>query len=556
MPQYDKRDDVLDTTNRGDPAESGLCTLCTSDCVGSCETWMSSLRGREMLYPRRYGDITAGARNATTDGVSYESMRIQGYAHGAEGLPEGVSASADDALYTNVDLETEFGAETTTKCKLPLMTGALGSTFIAEKYWESFAVGAALRGFPIVIGENVVAVDRESTMEDGRVVDSPELDRRIETYNEYADDEYGAIIVQMNVEDQRNGVAEYVAEEHGNDVIIELKWGQGAKDIGGEIQVDSIEYAQFLKDRGYVVDPDPTKEAVQKAYREGNLEHFARHSRLGATEAPEPEDVERSFLETVEYLRELGFERITLKTGAYSNEDLALAMRCASKAELDLLTIDGAGGGTGMSPWNMMQEWGTPSVHIHSKALEYAELMDDEGQFVPDLAFAGGIATEDQIFKTLALGSPYVKLVCMGRALMIPGFVGTNVEGALHPDRREQINGTWEDLPPTVTEYGETPEQIFSGWQDVDEALGEQSVEDIPYGAVALWNLTDKLGAGLKQLMAGARKFSIDAIERSDLMAENEETARVTDLPLLTEAYDEEAKALLKSASEPVTADD
>ncbi len=61
----------------------------------------------------------------------------------------------------------------------------------------------------------------------------------------------------MNVEDTRNGVAEYIIDKFGDKVIIELKWGQGAKDIGGEIQVTSIEYAKFLKDRGYVVDPDP-----------------------------------------------------------------------------------------------------------------------------------------------------------------------------------------------------------------------------------------------------------------------------------------------------------
>lgn len=44
-------------------------------------------------------------------------------------------------------------------------------------------------------------------------------------------DGYGAIIIQMNVEDTRNGVAEYLIDKYGNDVIIELKWGQGAKDI-------------------------------------------------------------------------------------------------------------------------------------------------------------------------------------------------------------------------------------------------------------------------------------------------------------------------------------
>ena len=40
--------------------------------------------------------------------------------------------------------------------------------------------------------------------------------------------------------------------------------GQGAKDIGGEIQVKSIDYAKFLKNRGYVVDPDSTDLLVQK----------------------------------------------------------------------------------------------------------------------------------------------------------------------------------------------------------------------------------------------------------------------------------------------------
>lgn len=86
------------------------------------------------------------------------------------------------------------------------MTGALGSTFVAARYWESFTTGAALVGFPIVVGENVVGVDKEAVIENGRVKKSPELDRRIDTFLRYFDG-YGAIIVQMNVEDTRNGVA-------------------------------------------------------------------------------------------------------------------------------------------------------------------------------------------------------------------------------------------------------------------------------------------------------------------------------------------------------------
>ena len=233
---------------------------------------------------------------------------------------------------------------------MPLLSGALGSTFIAAKYWESFAVGAALVGFPIVVGENVVGVDRESVLKDGKIINAPELNRRIDTFLRYYDG-YGAIIVQMNVEDTRNGVAEYIINKYGGDkVIIELKWGQGAKDIGGEIQVTSLEYAQFLKDRGYIVDPDPYKPEVQEAFKHGAIRSFARHSRLGYTNLAGVDEVKADFMKSVDYLRGLGFKRITLKTGSYGMEALAMALKFATEAKLDLLTIDGSGGGTGMSP--------------------------------------------------------------------------------------------------------------------------------------------------------------------------------------------------------------
>jgi glutamate synthase domain-containing protein 2 len=64
-------------------------------------------------------------------------------------------------------------------------------------------------------------------------------------------------------------------------------------------------------------------------------------------------------MKEVERLRKLGFKRITLKTGSYGMEALAMAIKFASDAELDLLTIDGSGGGTGMSPWNMMEKLGS-----------------------------------------------------------------------------------------------------------------------------------------------------------------------------------------------------
>jgi glutamate synthase domain-containing protein 2 len=546
MQDWPKTNDVLGTVNRGNVAESGLCTLCRTDCKGRCETWSGSMRGRKLLYPRDFGFVTAGASNTSHVGVSYNALRVQGYTHGAEGLAPGLSHSPDDCIFPNVDLATRFGTRVQTPCRLPLMTGALGSTFVAAKYWESFAIGAALVGFPIVVGENVVGIDQRAVIRDGRIQVAPELDRRITTFLRYFDGN-GAIIVQMNVEDTRNGVAEYVIDKYGDKVIIELKWGQGAKDIGGEIQVTSLDYALFLRERGYLVDPDPRLPEVQEGFKSGAVKAFARHSRLGYTDLEGCHEVEASFRAEIERLRKLGYQRVTLKTGSYGMEGLAMALKYATDNQLDLLTIDGSGGGTGMSPWHMMQTWGVPSIFLHAKAHEYARLLADQGRDVVDLSFAGGLAREDHIFKALALGAPFCKLVCMGRAMMIPAFVGANIQGALHPEEKELVHGNWDNLPPAVMENGLRAEEIFAGYFDVQKKVGADEMRNIPYGAIAIWTLCDKLSAGLQQLMAGARRFSLSQISRQDLFAANRETERETGLTFITDALDEQARRILSS---------
>ncbi len=546
MDQRSKSNDAIGAANRGDPCESSLCTLCRADCKGRCETWLSCLMGRRLLYPRDFGLVTAGSANTSHVGISYNSLRINGYNYGSYGLAQGLSHSEDDCIFPNVSLETQFGKARKTKSRVPLMTGALGSTQIAAKYWESLSIGASLVGYPIVVGENVVGIDREAEIKNGKILKAPELDRRITTYLRYFDG-YGAILVQLNVEDTRNGVAEYAIDKFGDQVIIELKWGQGAKNIGGEIQVNSLDYALFLKQRGYVVDPDPTSPEVQEAFHNNSIRSFARHSRLGYTSLQERDAVENSFMESADHLRKLGYERITLKTGSYGMEGLAMAIKYATKAKLDLLTIDGSGGGTGMSPWNMMETWGVPSVLLHAKAHQYAKILADRGADVVDLSFAGGLAREDQIFKALALGAPFTKLVCMGRALMVPAFVGSNIEGVLKPDKREHNGGNWNKLPPSVTALGHRESEIFACYFDVQKKVGKDEMKDIPFGAIAAWTLADKLSAGLQQLMAGARKFSISEISRKDIWSANRETERETGIPFITDESDDVARAILTS---------
>jgi len=520
--------EALGTSNRSRNVVpmSGICTRCLDGCKGMCDIWLSSFRGREVLYPGPFGEMTAGADKEYP--VDYSHLNIQGYARGAKGLPEGAEIGPDSAVFYSVNTETSYGWEKKVRLRIPIFTGALGSTEIARKNWEHFAIGAAISGITIVCGENVCGVDPDLVLDSrGKVKSSPEMDRRIETYRKFHEG-YGEILVQMNVEDTRLGTAEYVSSKHELDTI-ELKWGQGAKCIGGEIKVKTLERALDLKRRGYIVLPDPELPEVERAWKAGSFRDFERHSRLGFVSG-------EGLLEEVDRLRGLGFSRVTLKTGAYSPVELALAMRFGSEARIDLLTIDGASGGTGMSPWPMMNEWGIPTFYLQSLAMEYANTLAKGGRRVPDIAMAGGFSSEDGVFKALAMGSPFVKAVCMGRGLMIPGMVGKNI-------------GIWlkeGTLPNTVSKYGKSLEEIFILYEDLRERFGARMGE-IPTGAIGIYTYTQRFRTGLQQLMAGSRNFTIPSISRRDVMALTEEASRISGIPYVMDAYRDEAEAILGS---------
>ncbi len=359
--------DISQTANRSRSVvpSSGLCSRCIDGCTGNCEVFKASYRGRELLYPNPFGFITAGADKDYP--VDYSHLNIQGYALGTKGLPEGVEGGPDNTLFPMVDTETEFGYENKVRMRIPVFTGALGSTEIARRNWEHFAAGAAISGVSIVCGENVCGIDPKVELDkNNKVKESPDMRRRVEQYHRWHEG-YGDIYVQLNVEDTRFGVAEYVIEKLGVETI-ELKWGQGAKCIGGEIKVDSLERALELQRRGYLVTPDPSLEANQAAFRAGALKQFERHSRLGFID-------QEAFMKEVERLRKLGAKRVTLKTGAYPMRELAMALKWSSDAKIDLVTIDGAGGGTGMSPWRMMVEWGMPTFYLEAMTYELCSML-------------------------------------------------------------------------------------------------------------------------------------------------------------------------------------
>ena len=403
---------------------SGICVTCLDGCPGLCEIGRSALRGRENLYPEPFGEVTAGAEKDYPHDLSH--FNIQGTCVGAVGI----EADSDKATFPAVDISTEIGARDKIKLRFPGFTGAVGSTEIARIHWESMAIGAALSGIMVVAGENICGMDMEAEIKNGKIVRSPEMERRVKTFQKWYDG-YGGIIVQANVEDTRLGVPEYVIEKLGVE-IFELKWGQGAKDIGGEVKIPDLKKALELKKRGYIVLPNPEDPVIQKAFEDGDFKEFERHSRLGMVE-------EDSFYKMVEHLRKVGAKYVTLKTGAYRPADLARAVKFASEAKIDLLTVDGAGGGTGMSPWRMMNEWGVPTVQLECLLYNYLKRLEKQGKFIPDCAIAGGLSLEDHLFKAFALGAPFIKAVCMGRSIMTAAMVGNTQANLLKKKMEKDI---------------------------------------------------------------------------------------------------------------------
>ena len=59
-----------------------------------------------------------------------------GYAHGAKAIDE---ANPDKAIFPEVDTSAVYGHMHPVRMRMPIFTGALGSTDIARKHWDGLA---------------------------------------------------------------------------------------------------------------------------------------------------------------------------------------------------------------------------------------------------------------------------------------------------------------------------------------------------------------------------------------------------------------------------------
>ena len=334
---------------------SGICSLCIM--CGNCEIGKQAKTAKPH-FPEPFGN-QFGAEKVLPN---IEDLQIMPELYGG------------NIIFEKVKTECELGGF---KVRMPLSSAAMGSTKVAHDRGTELAKGCARAGIPMVIGENVVITHGKKGLKDRM---QPYLDN----YKKH-----GALVVQANVHDQKMGVYE-LAKSYGAHAI-EIKLGQGAKQgLGGEITFSGEKAAQKYRKYGYTIikNPDGT---------------YQRHAMPGSLSNEE-------FRETVLKYSKLDLPiwvKISIGKGLLHflkfvdelNEEHGNLVKC--------VTIDGFGGGTGMSPWLVMNEHSLPSGSIFS-------VLDFKPNF--DIMLAGGYASGADMAKGLMLGA---KGISVGRPLLI-----------------------------------------------------------------------------------------------------------------------------------------
>ena len=100
-------------------------------------------------------------------------------------------------------------------------------------------------------------------------------------------------------------------------------------------------------------------------------------------------------------------------------------------------------------------------------------------------------------------------------------------------------------VPVYVERFGTTRDEIFVTAAELRHELGDQEFENLPTGAIGLYTYYERLGQGLRQLMAGSRKFSLEYMTRDDLSALTPESANITDLPYVMDLDKEQSEKIL-----------
>ncbi len=478
--------------------QSGMCSLCTQDCSGTCEVAQASVLGAQTVYPTTTGNNQIASEKDYP--IDFSHFNINGRVFGAQG----VSETCGEATIFNVDLERTYGFFNTVKMTMPVILPAL-----IKLNWQDYFAGAAMAGVTCVIGEHARNNEPNLKIDRGQVTDFPLLEKALGCFAKY-DRGYGQIVLQCNVDDDLLGVPKIAIKKYGAKAI-EIKFGQGAKGTQPAIRLKNLETALVKQRQGNLVHPDPSDPLVQKAYEDGICPNFYTYGRL-------PLWTETSLMDHIAMLRDSGADNIYFKMAGYDKADIEEVIRIACKAKVDMITFDGAGGGSGYSPSKMMNEWSLPTICLEDAVVRICKKLHSEGCRLPAMVMTGGFASEDQVFKGLAYGEGHVLGIGLCRASMAAAMTGKTIG--------EQIKKG--QVPERFKSYGATIEDIFCDLPDLRAIYGTQA-NSFSTGAIGVFSYLNKIAFGLRHFAALNRKFNLDLLDKSDIIPLTSEARALMD---------------------------
>ena len=210
---------------------------------------------------------------------------------------------------------------------------------------------------------------------------------------------------------------------------------------------------------------------------------------------------------SVRELRQMGLKNVYFKMAGYDPADLEHVLRIACLADVDMVTFDGAGGGSGYSPCKMMNEWALPTVCMEAAIVTACKKLTAEGLTLPAITVTGGFATEDQVFKALAFGAPYVTAVGLCRASM----------AAAKSEKKVGELIAQGQVPPHLQKYGSTVQEIFADLPELRALYGKQADGFAP-GAIGVFSYLNRIALGLRHFGALNRKFDVSLWNKTDLI--------------------------------------
>jgi hypothetical protein len=96
-----------------------------------------------------------------------------------------------------------------------------------------------------------------------------------------------------------------------------------------------------------------------------------------------------------------------------------------------------------------------------------------------------------------------------------------------------------------VERFGSSIDEIFVTSGDLRKEIGDSEFEKLPTGAIGLYTYYERLAQGLRQLMAGSRKFKLEHMTRDDLTALTRDAAEISGITYIMDLDKQQADEIL-----------